>query len=90
METATRPTHTREIEDEEGGRWTAFAAEAIVAHGKPGAALAFRPTDHDLGSELRSTITFNSMQAAAFAIRTMSDKELRRRLSLARMAAGGV
>ena len=84
------PTHTRDFEDEELVGWTAFAADAIVAHGKPGAVLAFRPANDLAAAELRSTITFNSMEAAAFALRTMSVKELRRRLSLARMAAGGI
>ena len=86
----TRNMETRRFTDAEGREWEAFAADAIVAHGRVGAVLAFRPADGEPGEELRSTITFNSMAAAEFALRTMGDKELRRRLSLARMAVGGV
>lgn len=82
-------TQTRQMEDEEGIRWVAFADQAVVAHGKQGAVLAFRTADAEPGDSIRSTITFNSMAAADFALRTMSDKELRRRLSLARMAVRG-
>ena len=58
MRTGAGPTtHTRDFEDEDGVRWTAFAADAIVAHGRPGAVLAFRPADDESGAELRSTIT---------------------------------
>ena len=64
--------------------------DAIVAHGKQGAVLAFRPVDGGPEDELRSTITFNSREAAEFALRTLGEKELRRRLSLARMAVRGV
>jgi hypothetical protein len=80
----------RTFEDEEGVRWEAFGGEAIVAHGRPGAVLAFRRAGADADEEIRSTITFNSVEAANFALRTMSEKELRRRLTLARMAVGGV
>lgn len=69
--------------------WEAFAAEAIVAHGKEGAVLAFRRAGGGTDEVLHSTITFNSMAAADFALRTMSEKEVQRRLRLARMAAGG-
>lgn len=81
---------TRPFESDDGLQWEALAVDAIVAHGKPGAVLAFRPeggTDEDI---VRSTITFNSHRAAEFALRTMSVKELRRRLDLARAAIGGV
>jgi hypothetical protein len=79
----------REFETDEKERWEAIAVDAIVAHGKPGAALAFRPAG---GGEdtLPTSVTFNSHAAADLALRTISDKELRRRLNLARMAAGGV
>jgi len=80
----------REFENEDGVRWEAIAVDAVVAHGKPGAVLAFRPAGEADGDVLRTTITFNSMNAADFALRTMSEKDLRRRLSLARMAVGGV
>lgn len=69
--------------------WEAFAAAAIVAHGKEGAVLAFRRAGGGTDEVLHSTITFNSMAAADFALRTMSEKEVQRRLRLARMAAGG-
>jgi hypothetical protein len=78
---------TREFADSEGARWEALAVDAIVAHGKVGAILAFRRSDEE-GEPLSSTITFNSDAAAEFALGTMSEKELRRRLSLAREAAG--
>ncbi len=78
----------REFEAEDGMKWEAFAADEVVAHGKPGAVLAFRKPGDYRDEGLRSKVTFNSMEAAGFALRTMSDKELRRRLSLARAAAG--
>jgi hypothetical protein len=81
---------TREFQDEDGVLWTAFGAETIVAHGRPGAVLAFRPAQGFEDEAIRSTVTFNSERAAEFALRTMSEKDLRRRLSLARMAVGGV
>jgi hypothetical protein len=80
---------TRRLVDEDGSEWEAFAADAIVAHGRSGAILAFRPAGSAAGEELRSTITFNSGQAAEFALRTIGEKDLRRRLSLARLAVGG-
>ncbi|MEX2569713.1 MAG: hypothetical protein WD737_00305 [Gemmatimonadota bacterium] len=82
--------YTREFEDESGARWEAFGAPAVVAHGRPGAVLAFRPAGGAEDDLLRSTVTFNSFDAADLAIRPMSEKELRRRLALTRMAAGGV
>jgi hypothetical protein len=81
---------TRVVIAEDGSNWEALAEETIVSHGKQGAVLSFRPAENQAGSTLRTTITFNSMPAADFALRTMSDKDLLRRLSLARMAAGGV
>ena len=81
---------TRRFTDSEGKVWEAFAADAVVAHGRQGAVLAFRPAQDGAEDELRSTITFNSMPAADFALRTLGEKELLRRLSLARMAVGGV
>lgn len=83
-------TAGRELTDEEGLRWSAFADDAIVAHGRVGKALAFAPVAGQPGDIVRTTLTFNSGAAADFALRTMSEKELRRRLSLARMSAGGV
>ena len=74
----------REFKDEEGKVWKAIAVDAIVAHGRPGAALAFAPAAGPEGEPVPGNITFNSHKAADFAIRTMSEKELQRRLSLAR------
>ncbi len=79
---------TRHFEDGEGVSWEAFAADRIVAHGRPGAVLAFRRVGTDPDEHLTSTITFNSFEAADFALGTISEKELRRRVSLAREAAG--
>jgi hypothetical protein len=92
METGMAETNTtgRELTDDEGVRWSAFADDAIVAHGRVGAALAFSPVSGQPGDIVRTTLTFNSAEAADFALRTMSEKELRRRLTLARMAAGGM
>lgn len=81
---------TREIVLEDGTRWEALATDAIVAHGRVGAVLAFRLVGGSEEDLLRSTVTFNSMKAAEFALSTAADKDLRRRLSLARMAVGGV
>jgi hypothetical protein len=80
----------REFATEAGERWEALAAGAVVAHGRAGAVLAFRRAGAGDDELLRSTVTFNSVAAAEFALRTMSEKELLRRLSLARMAAGAV
>lgn len=81
---------TREITAPDGSRWEAFADEAIVAHGKAGAVLAFRPLDETMGEALKSTITFNSMPAAAFALSSIGMNELERQLALTRKAASGV
>jgi hypothetical protein len=73
---------TREFRDEQGRLWHAVADEATVAHGKPGRRLAFVPADEPGAEPLRTGITFNSRAAAAFALGTLGEKELRRRLSL--------
>jgi len=80
----------REFVTEENESWEAIPEAAVVAHGKQGAVLAFRPAGGSDQEVLRTTITFNSMAAAHFALRTLGVRELRRRLSLARLAAGGV
>jgi hypothetical protein len=85
-----REDSMREFRDEEGNLWEAVALEAVVAHGKRGAVLAFRPAGDAQAEPLRGSITFNSRDAAEFALRTLGEKELCRRLSLARGAAGGV
>jgi hypothetical protein len=90
MNESTRSSVERRLDDEDGTSWIAFAADAIVAHGRPGAVLAFRPDGATDNGTLRSTVTFNSFAAADFALRTMSTREIGRRLALARMAAGGV
>lgn len=73
----------RDFTDAEGRAWQAVAVEALVAHAKPGALLAFRPADTPDAEPIRTSITFNSFAAAEFALRTLGEKELRRRLSLA-------
>lgn len=76
----------RSIDDGSGERWEAVAVPVKVAHLRDGAQLAFR---RDGGGETVATpIDFNSMAAAEMAIRTMGEKELRRRLLLARTEAG--
>lgn len=79
----------RDFEDSDGVRWTAVAVETIVAHAKPGAALAFRRADDSSGTLYQTNLTFNGMTAANSAIRSMSEKELERRLKLALTAAYG-
>lgn len=86
-----RQTQTRrDLVAPDGSRWTAFAHDAIVAHGRTGAILAFRKEEGDADDVLHSTITFNSMDAAEFALGSMSEKDLLRRLRLARQAADGL
>ena len=80
----------REFRDEDGNLWEAIALDAVVAHGKQGKVLAFRPAGEPDSAPLRTSITFNSGEAADFALRTLGEKELLRRLSLVRAAAGGV
>lgn len=78
----------RKFTDETGTLWHALAVDAVVAHGRKGAALAFRRADEPGEDPIRSNITFNSQEAAAFTLRTLGEKELRRRLTLARAALG--
>jgi len=78
----------RQIADDTGRTWEAVAAPAVVAHLRQGATLAFRPADEAAAEPIRTAVDFNSAQAAEFAIRTMSDKELRRRLEWAKVDAG--
>ena len=86
-QTAAEET-ARRVRDPNGSEWVVVAAPAKVAHLKQGAVLAFRPAD-DAGAEpLRTPVEFNSAAAADFAIRTMGDKELRRRLDWAKTDAG--
>ena len=80
----------REFADEHGRPWHAIAIDAVVAHNKPGAVLAFRPVDAPDAEPILSNVTFNSQEAAAFAIRTMGEKELLRRLTLGKAAIVGI
>jgi hypothetical protein len=75
----------RSIDDGSGERWEAVAVPVKVAHLRDGAQLAFR---REGGGTVATPIDFNSMAAAEMAIRTMGEKELRRRLLLARTEAG--
>ena len=84
----TTDVTTREVVDAAGRVWHPVAVESVVAHLKKGATLAFRPADDPAAEPIRTAVEFNSMAAADFAIRTMGDKELRRRLEWARTAAG--
>ncbi|HST62272.1 MAG TPA: hypothetical protein VLK84_26450 [Longimicrobium sp.] len=77
----------RSITDDHGRPWEAVAIATKVAHLRDGAQLGFRLAG-DPAADVMAPITFNSMDAAEFAIRTMSEKELRRRLELAKTAAG--
>jgi hypothetical protein len=77
----------RTLHDDAGTEWEAVALPVKVAHLRDGARLAFRRSG-EAGSEVTSPIDFNSMAAADFAIGTMSEKELRRRLQMAMTAAG--
>lgn len=77
----------RNITDDHGRSWEAVAIPTKVAHLRDGAQLGFRQGGEP-PADVRAPITFNSMTAAEFAIRTMSEKELRRRLELAKTAVG--
>jgi hypothetical protein len=78
----------REITDHAGRGWVAVPVETLVAHLKAGAVLGFRPAGEAEAEPLRTAVQFNSLAAAEFAIRTMGDKELRRRLEWAKTDAG--
>jgi len=76
----------RTITDEDGRAWEVVATESTGAHLKRGATLAFRPAEG--GEAIPTPVTFNSAEAANFAIGTMSEKELHRRLAWAKTEAG--
>ena len=78
----------RTIADDGGREWEAVPLPQVVAHMRTGAVLAFRAADEPAAEPIRAAVEFNSEAAAEFAIRTMSDKELRRRLEWAKTAAG--
>jgi len=73
----------REFRDAEGRIWTALAEEYRVAHMRSGSRLAFRADDDPSGAAIPSPISFNSLEAGESAVRTMSEKELKRRLAMA-------
>lgn len=77
----------RSIHDDEGRSWTAYAVERSVAHMRTGAVLAFREEGPE-GEPILTDVTFNSIEAARFALGAMADKELGRRLQWARAEAG--
>lgn len=77
----------RNITDDHGRPWEAVAIPTKVAHLRDGAQLGFRHAGEPPAA-VSAPITFNSLDAAEFAIRTMSEKELRRRLELAKTAVG--
>ena len=87
-DTQTTEAVERRVADDAGREWVAVAPESTVAHLKKGAVLAFRPADEPGAEPVRTSVEFNSAAAAEFAIRTMSDKELRRRLTWAKTDAG--
>lgn len=76
--------------DPTGLAWEALGVDDIVAHGKLGVRLAFRRAGESGAQPLPSKVTFNSHEAADFALRTLGLKELQRRLTLAQAQAGAV
>lgn len=72
----------REFRDAEGQAWQATIVDDVVAHGRRGTRLAFVADGRPVDEAVRSPITFNSVEAGEFAVRTMSDKELKRRLAM--------
>jgi hypothetical protein len=78
----------RTITDDHGRAWQAIAIPTKVAHLRDGAILGFRLAEEAAGEPVTAPIDFNSLDAAHFAINTMSEKELRRRLEWAKTAAG--
>lgn len=89
-ETTDRPHVIRNFVDTSGADWEAFGIDDTVAHGKSGVRLGFRPARDTTAEPLPSKVTFNSHEAADFALRTLGEKELRRRLALAQAQAGAV
>lgn len=78
----------REFQDPTGTPWEALGVDDAVAHGKLGVRLGFRRKGEVTATPLPSNITFNSREAANFALRTLGLKELQRRLTLAQAEAG--
>jgi hypothetical protein len=78
----------RQVTDDAGRVWQVVGLESMVAHMKMGRTLAFVPADDPSAEPVRTAVEFNSASAADFAIRTMGDKELKRRLQWAKTDAG--
>jgi len=78
----------REIRDAEGRTWEVVGVESMGAHMKEGRTLAFRAAGDPAAEPVLTAVQFNSQAAADFAIGTMSDKELHRRLAWAKTDAG--
>lgn len=90
-DTTDPPEHMiREFVDATGTAWEALTVDDIVAHGKLGVRLAFRRPGDEAATPLPSNVTFNSREAGDFALRTLGEQELRRRLTLAQAEAGTV
>jgi len=87
-DTETTAAGGRQVVDADGRAWVVVAAESTVAHLKKGAVLAFRPADDQDAEPIRTAVEFNSDAAAGLAIRTMSEKEIGRRLAWAKTDAG--
>lgn len=81
------PAMIREFVDADGLHWHAIGVEELVSHARIGARLAFRSADEGPAPTFPTGVTFNSREAADFALRTLSERELRRRLGLARATA---
>lgn len=79
----------RTIRDENGREWEAVAVPNGSIRIRTGMTLAFRPVGEPDAEPLPTPITFNSPAAADLAIRSMSEKELLRRLEMASVVAGG-
>jgi len=78
----------RQITDARGRSWEATTVPMIGAHMRTGAVLAFRPSGDPAAEAVRSTVEFNSPEAAELAIGAMGEKELGRRLEWAKTSAG--
>ena len=78
----------REVTDRRGRTWLAIPVASKVAHLREGAALGFRRADEQNAQPIRTNVEFNSFAAAEFAIGTMSEKEISRRLEWAKTDAG--
>jgi hypothetical protein len=87
-ETTTTTAAGRTVVDDQGRTWEVAAVESVGAHLRKGATLAFRPAGDPAAEPVLTPIQFNSMQAAEFAIRTLGETDLKRRLEWAKTDAG--